>query len=216
MLKAKFSPSPVCISLPNRKLIVNANGSFGPEFLGKNSEFNALVTLRPHEILQLQKTLADHLCAVPLKNDEICRFLLSCSSHSLSEKLKVKRSKSLLWLMEKARVEPKKAAHQRNLVRLHLDYRRFWSIARLDSNPKTECFLSVKTCSRQSCESSVEEELPLKCSLIDAYLHKVSKNLGSRMLDFVACVHYRLRSCEDESSRLQEAVLRLAQLVDPA
>ncbi|KAM3125809.1 hypothetical protein ACQ2H7_000975 [Candidozyma auris] len=49
------------VSLSPRKL-VNANGSFGDEYLGENGEFNALVTLRPHEVLQLQQKTTDFVC----------------------------------------------------------------------------------------------------------------------------------------------------------
>lgn len=184
------------LSLPGRKLTVNANGSFGPEFLGRHGEFNPLVTLPPHEILHLHHAISSHVCAVPLENGELCRRLLRCPLHSQQKKLSVERSKDYWVLLEEAMEDPGKAAHSRKMVRLYLDYQLFWK-----RNPG-----SIRPpCSRDSCESS-STLAPTK-SLKLAYLRKISKELGSKLLDFVACVHYRLRSVDEAA--LRENQLRL-------
>lgn len=184
------------LSLPGRKLTVNANGSFGPEFLGRHGEFNSLVTLPPHEILLLHNAASSHICAVPLHDGRICTRLLHCVIHSVKQKMKVRRSRDFWVLLEEANENPEEEARQRKLVRLYLDYQRFWKSG-IDS--------LTETCSRDSCDS-IEAVAPTK-SLKKAYIRKILKELGTRILDFVACVHHRLRSVNE--SALQEIQQRL-------
>ncbi|KAF3988693.1 hypothetical protein FT663_03925 [Candidozyma haemuli var. vulneris] len=193
-----------CVSSPGRKLSINANGSFGPEFLGKHGEFNYLVTLSPQEILHLQSNLSCYICAVPLHGKEVCRQSLKCSSHSMAEKLEVERPRCLFELIDEERVDPQKVNHQRNMVRLYLDYRRFWSSS-WDNGSASE-----RTCSRESCGSvSSKKSPPRKKPLKLAYVDRISKKSATKIPDFVACLHHRLRCFSDEAGRLQEVRQRL-------
>lgn len=200
------------VSLSPRKL-VNANGSFGDEYLGENGEFNALVTLRPHEVLQLQQKTTDFVCGVVSGGRKMCLLLLGCSAHTLPEKLEVTRLRHLCWLVEEERMYPLWFARQRSLVKLLLDYQYFWRQANGEEEEEEELAdLRSTTCSKESCDLLSKQNRVL---LKRAFVSKILKHLGRKMADFVACLHLRLRGIQNESDRLHELRERLHHHLSP-